>query len=123
LGIIGPKAATALPQLLAIFEAPKQSLENRDLLAKALAQIARGTADEDRVIAAVATAWKATAPEKQAPAGYYDFKGTLAAVLQSFGPKAQHLVPELEGLPAAKINVRLRRRQDVLSSQENPPES
>lgn len=110
LGILGPKAAAAVPQLLAIFEAPKQSRENRDLLAKALAQITRGTADEDRAIAAIATAWKATAPKEKAPLGYYDFKGTLAAVLQSFGPKAQRLVPELKGLPASKTDVSLHRR-------------
>jgi len=102
LGILGRFAASAVPVLLSTFEtAPETSDHNlRELIAESLAEITRGTADEDRVIAILAKAWK-TAPKQQ--------KAVLARALRSLGPKSEQLVPELRKLPLDETGSRIRR--------------
>ena len=65
LGILGRSAASAVPLLISTFEAaPESSDVVREVIAEALAEISRGTPDEDRVLASLAKAWK-TAPKTQ----------------------------------------------------------
>ena len=65
LGILGRSAVFAVPLLVSIFDAtPEGSDDLRGLIAESLAEIARGTPDEDRVRDGLATALK-TAPKDQ----------------------------------------------------------
>ena len=101
LGILGRSAASAVPLLLSTFEAaPQASTDLRQILAESLAEISRGTPDEDRVIASLAKAWKtASKPEKTA----------MARALRSLGPKSEQLVPELREMPSDDTRSRIRR--------------
>ena len=101
LGILGRSAAPAVPLLLSIFDAAPESSDNLpEIITEALAEITRGTPDEDRVIASLARAWK-TAPKEQKPA--------LARALRSLGPKSEQLVPELRQMPPDKSGSAIRR--------------
>ncbi len=62
LGILGRSAAPAVPLLLSTFESAREVSNLRGLTAEALAEISRGTPDEDRVLASLARAWKTVAP-------------------------------------------------------------
>jgi hypothetical protein len=98
LGYLGRAATTAVPVLIATFEAaPKGSDELRGTIALAFAEISPGTPDEDRVIACLAKAWT-TAPR--------GLKVELAQALRSFGSKSEALVPELRHLPTDKTPSR-----------------
>ncbi|SIN75293.1 HEAT repeat [Singulisphaera sp. GP187] len=101
LGILGRSAASAVPVLISTLEAtPKESESLRDLIAEALVEIARGTRDEDCVIACLARAWK-TMPRKQ--------RIVLARALRNLGPKSGQVVPELNQLPADGTRSEIRR--------------
>ncbi len=101
LGILGRSAASAVPLLLSTLEAaPESSDVVREVIAEALAEISRGTPDEDRVLASLAKAWK-TAPKKQ--------KTVLARALRSLGPKAEQLVPDLKQWPTDGKRSAIRR--------------
>ncbi|WP_406696459.1 hypothetical protein V5E97_36260 [Singulisphaera sp. Ch08] len=101
LGILGRDATTAVPLLIATFEgAPNPSPDFRGTIALSLAEIGRGTPDEDRILASLANAWR-TAPQGQ--------KSVLAQALRSYGPKSEQLVPELRQLPPDSTPSRIRR--------------
>jgi HEAT repeat protein len=101
LGIFGRSAASAVPLLIASFEAaPKAANSLRQVTAEALVEITRGTPDADRVITSLAKAWK-TAPEQQ--------QVVLARALRSLGPKSETFVPELKRLPADTTPSQIRR--------------
>jgi HEAT repeat protein len=104
LGILGRASAPAVPLLLATFEAlpestPMPSDDLRGLTAEALAAIARGTPDEDRVRASLAKAWK-TAPPKP--------KAAMTRALRSLGPKSDQLVSELARQPSDGTRSQIR---------------
>lgn len=90
LGILNHAASPSLPLLLSTFESLPEDLPLRGTTAEALAEIVRGTPDEDRVLAVLAKAWT-TAPGQPKPA--------ITRALRSLGPKAAQLVPELKTLP------------------------
>jgi HEAT repeat protein len=101
LGILGRSAASAVPLLISTLEAaPESSDVVREVIAEALAEISRGTPDEDRVLASLAKAWK-TASKKQ--------KTVLARALRSLGPKSEQLVPELRQWPSDGTRSAIRR--------------
>jgi hypothetical protein len=112
LGILGRSAAPAAPLLLAILEsAPPGSDHLRGLAAESLAEISRGTPDEDRVIASLAKAWK-TAPQEQ--------KTVITRALRSLGPKSEKLLPELRQMPADPERTQIRRVRYPRSRREAP---
>ena len=91
LGILGRSSAPAVPLLLSTFESALEAPDHLlGLTAESLAEISRGTPDEDRVLASLARAWK-TAPQVQ--------KTVIARALRSLGPKSEQLVPDLRQLP------------------------
>jgi HEAT repeat protein len=106
LGILGRSAAPAVPLLIKAFDEfpndPKgpRGDYDRGTIALSLAEITRGTPDEDRVIGSLAMAWK-TAP----PA----LRNALAQALRSLGPKSEKLVPELRQLPRDDEPSRIQR--------------
>jgi hypothetical protein len=101
LGILGRSATSAVPLLLSTFEAaPEASGILREIIAESLAEITRGTPDEDRVAASLARAWK-SAPEHQ--------KTVIARALRRLGPKSQALVPEIRQLPPDQDSSQIRR--------------
>ncbi len=87
LGILGRSAAPAVPLLISTFESARQVSNLRGLTAEALAEITRGTPDEDRVVACLARAWE-TSPQEQKPA--------IARALRRLTPKSEHLVAGLK---------------------------
>jgi hypothetical protein len=99
LGILGRAAAPAVPLLLSTFESIPEGATLRGLTAEALAEIVRGTPDEDSVLASLAKAWK-TAPKDQKPA--------MARALRRLGPKSEQLVPELTQLAPDKTGSQIR---------------
>lgn len=64
-----------------------------------MAEIVRGTPDEDRGLAVLVKAWK-TAPEPRKPA--------TTRALRRLGPKAEQLVPELSTMPADQHGSQIR---------------
>jgi hypothetical protein len=100
LGILGRPAAPAVPVLLSTFESAREASNLRGLTAEALAEITRGTPDDDRVITTLAKAWR-TAPGKQ--------KTAIARALQRLSPKSEQLVAELGAWPADNTGSQLRR--------------
>ena len=100
LGILGRPAAAAVPVLLSTFESAREASNLRGLTAEALAEITRGTPDEDRVIATLAKAWR-TAPEKQ--------KTAMARALRRLGRKSEQLVAELGEWPLDRTGSQLQR--------------
>jgi HEAT repeat protein len=102
LGILGRPAAPAIPVLLSVLETLRDTpgRNNRRVTAEALAEITRGTPDEDRVLAALAKAWTSATPQE---------KPVFARALRSFGPKAEQLVPELRHFPPDTGSTQIRR--------------
>jgi hypothetical protein len=100
LGILGRSAAPAVPLLLSTFESARKVSYLRELTAEALAEISRGTPDEDRVLACLAGAWK-TSPKEQ--------KAAIARALRRLSPKSEQLVAGLKQWPADGTGSRIRR--------------
>ncbi len=100
LGILGRSAAPAVPLLLSTFEAARKVSNLRGLTAEALAEVARGTPDEDRVQASLANAWK-TSPKEQ--------KGAIARALRRLSPKSEQVVAGLRKWPADEAGSQIRR--------------
>jgi hypothetical protein len=100
LGILGRPAVPAVPLLLSTFESARESSNLRGLTAEALAEITRGTPDEDRVFATLAKAWK-TAPEGQ--------KTAIARAIRRLGPKFEKLVEGLGEWPVDAKGSQIRR--------------
>jgi hypothetical protein len=102
LGFLGRAAMSAVPLLISTFEAaPDASDDFRETIALALAEISRGTPDEDRVVASLARAWR-TAPDQRQ-------KTKFARALQKLGPRSEQLVPELRQLPPERTPSTMRR--------------
>ncbi len=99
LGILNRAAAPSVPLLLSTFESTPEDVALRGTIAEALAEIVRGTPDEDHVLAVLARAWT-TAPEPQKPA--------LTRALRRLGSKAEQLVPELKTMPADQQGSQIR---------------
>lgn len=108
LGILGRSAASAVPLLLSTFEATP---EVRELLAESLVEITRGTPDEDRVIAIIASAWESASRDQ---------KAVFARALRSLGPKSVRAVPELKQLPPDPTRTQIRRVRFPRSRRETP---
>ncbi len=100
LGILGRSAAPAVPLLLSTFESAREVSNLRGLTAEALAEISRGTPDEDRVLASLANAWK-TSPKEQ--------KAAIARALRRLSPKSEQLVAGLRQWPADGTGSSIRR--------------
>jgi HEAT repeat protein len=100
LGILGRPAVPAVPLLLSTFESARGSSNLRGLTAEALAEITRGTPDEDRVLATLAKAWK-TAPEGQ--------KTAIARAIRRLGPKSEQRVEGLGEWPVDAKGSQIRR--------------
>jgi hypothetical protein len=100
LGILGRPAAPAVPVLLSTFESAREASNLRGLTPESLAEISRGTPDEDRVLASLARAWR-TAPQKQ--------KTAIARALRRLGSKSEQLVAELGEWPVDAKDSQLRR--------------
>lgn len=99
LGILNRAAAPSVPLLLSTFESTPADVPLRGTTAEALAEIVRGTPDEDRVLAVLARAWK-TAPEPRKPA--------ITRALRRLGPKAETVVPGLTTMPADQQGSQIR---------------
>jgi hypothetical protein len=67
-----------VPLLLSTFESARQVPNLRGMTAESLAEIGRGTPDEDRVLACLARAWK-TSPHQQ--------KTAITRALRRLSPK------------------------------------
>ncbi len=100
LGILGRSAAPAVPLLLSTFESARKVSNLRGETAEALAEISRGTPDEDRVLAFLASAWE-TSPQEQ--------KTAIARALRRLGPKAEQLVAGLRQWPDDGRGSQIRR--------------
>jgi hypothetical protein len=100
LGILGRPAASAVPLLLATFESAREASNLRGLTAESLAEISRGTPDEDRVIATLAKAWR-TSPQGQ--------KTAITRALRRFGPKSEQLVEGIGQWPVDDTGSQIRR--------------
>ena len=100
LGILGRSAAPAVPLLLSTFESARKVSNLRGETAEALAEISRGTPDEDRVLACLARAWE-TSPKEQKPA--------IARALRRLSPKSEQLVAGLRQWPADGTGSQIRR--------------
>jgi hypothetical protein len=100
LGILGRPAAPAVPLLLSTFESARKVSNLRGMTAESLAEISRGTPDEDRVLACLATAWK-TSPQEQ--------KAAIARALRRLTPKSEQLVSGLRQWPADGTGSQIRR--------------
>ncbi len=112
LGILGRYAAPAVPLLLSTFEAAPGNAEIlRGIVAEALAEITRGTPDDDRVIAVLAKAWK-TAPAVQ--------KTAFARALRTLGPKSEQILPELKQAPTDETGSQIRRVRYPRTRREAP---
>ncbi len=100
LGILGRSAAPAVPLLLSTFESAREISNLRGMTAESLAEISRGTPDEDRVLDCLARAWK-TSPEEQ--------KTAIARALRRLSPKSEQLAAGLRQWPADDSGSTLRR--------------
>ena len=100
LGILGRSAAPAVPLLLSTFESAREASNLRGLTAESLAEISRGTPDEDRVLACLARAWK-TSPQEQ--------KAAIARALRRLSPKSEQLVAGLRQWPVDGTGSQIRR--------------
>ena len=89
-----------MPLLLSTFESARQVSNLRGLTAESLAEISRGTPDEDRVLACLARAWK-TSPQEQ--------KAAIARALRRLSPKSEQLVAGLRQWPADGAGSQIRR--------------
>ena len=111
LGILGRSAAPAVPLLLSTFESARQVSNLRGTIAEALAEISRGTTDEDRVLACLASAWK-TSPKEQ--------KAGIARALWRLSPKSELLVEGLRQWPPDRTGSAIRRVRYPRSRRESP---
>ncbi len=100
LGVLGRSAAPAVPLLLSTFESAREVSNLRGLTAEALAEVSRGTPDEDRVLACLAKAWK-TSPKEQ--------KAAIALALRRLSPKSEQVVAGLREWPADGTSSKIRR--------------
>jgi HEAT repeat protein len=100
LGILGRSAAPAVPLLISTFESARKASNLRGTAAEALAEISRGTPDEDRVLACLAKAWE-TSPKEQ--------KTAIARALRRLSPKSEQLVPGLRQWPDDGTGSHIRR--------------
>ena len=100
LGILGRSAALAVPLLLSTFELAHEVSNLRGLTAESLAEISRGTPDEERVLACLAKAW-VMSPQEQ--------KAAIARALRRLSPKSEQLVAGLRQWPADKTGSQIRR--------------
>jgi hypothetical protein len=100
LGILGRSAAPAVPLLLSTFESAREISNLRGMTAESLAEISRGTPDEDRVLDCLTRAWK-TSPEEQ--------KTAIARALRRLSPKSEQLVAGLRQWPADATGSQIRR--------------
>ena len=100
LGILARSARPAVPLLLSTFESARTVSNLRGLTAESLAEISRGTPDEDRVLACLAKAWK-TSPQEQ--------KAAIALALRRLSPKSEQLVAGLRQWPADETGSKIRR--------------
>jgi hypothetical protein len=100
LGILGRSAAPAVPLLLSTFESARRVSNLRGLTAESLAEISRGTPDEGRVLAILATAWK-TSPQEQ--------KTSITRALRRLSPKSEQLVAGLRQWPTDGTGSQIRR--------------
>jgi HEAT repeat protein len=100
LGILGRSAAPAVPLLLSTFESAHEVSNLRGLTAESLAEISRGTPDEDRVLACLAKAWE-TSPQEQ--------KAAITRALRRLNPKSEQLVAGLRQWPADGTGSQIRR--------------
>ncbi len=100
LGILGRSAAPAVPLLLSTFESARKASNLRGVTAESLAEISRGTPDEDRVLACLAAAWK-TSPQEQ--------KAAITRALRRLSPKSEQLVAGLRQSPADGTGSVIRR--------------
>ena len=111
LGILGRSAAPAVPLLLSTFESAREVSNLRGETAEALAEISRGTPDEDRVLACLARAWK-TSPQEQ--------KAAIARALRRLSPKSEQLVAGLRQWPADGTGSVIRRVRYPRSRRGSP---
>jgi HEAT repeat protein len=100
LGILGRPAASAVPLLLSTFASAREASNLRGLTAESLAEISRGTPEEDRVTATLAKAWK-TSPQGQ--------KTAITRALRRLGRKSEQLVEGLGQWPADQSVTQIRR--------------
>jgi HEAT repeat protein len=100
LGILGRPAAPAVQVLLSTFDSAREASNLRGLSAESLAEISRGTPEEDRVLARLTRSWK-TARREQ--------KTAIARALRRLGPKSEELVAELGQWPVDSTGSQLRR--------------
>jgi HEAT repeat protein len=100
LGILGRSAALAVPLLLSTFESAREVSNLRGMTGEALAEISRGTPDEERVLACLGSAWK-TSPKEQ--------KAAIARALRRLSPKSERLDAGLSQWPADGTGSQIRR--------------
>jgi hypothetical protein len=100
LGILGRSAAPAVPLLLSTFESARKVSNLRGTTAEALAEITRGTPDEDRVLACLARAWETSHKEQ---------KTAIARALRRLSPKSEQLVTGLQQWPDDGTGSQIRR--------------
>ena len=111
LGILGRSAAPAVPVLLSTFESAREVSNLRGMTAEALAEISRGTPDEERVLANLTSAWK-TSPKEQ--------KAAIARALRRLSPKSEQLVAGLKQWPADVTGSSIRRVRYPRSRRGSP---
>ena len=113
LGILGRSASPAVPTLFSVLETLRdtEGNSNRRVTAEALAEITRGTPDEDSALAALAKAWSSATPQENP---------VFARALRSFGPKAEQFVPKLKRFPPDASRTQIRRLQYPRSPAEQP---
>ena len=111
LGILGRSAAPAVPLLLSTFESAHEVSNLRGLTAESLAEISRGTPDEDRVLACLAKAWE-TSPQEQ--------KSAIARALRRLSPKSEQLVAGLKQWPDDGTGSLIRRYRFPRSRRGTP---
>ena len=100
LGILGRPAVSAVPDLLSTFESARIASNLRGLTAESLAEISRGTPEEDRVRAMLAKSWKTATPKQ---------KTAIARALRRLGPKSEQLVADLRQWPVDSTGSQLKR--------------
>jgi hypothetical protein len=111
LGILGRSAARAVPLLLSTFESAREVSNLRGLTAEALAEISRGTPEEDHVIDYLAKAWK-TSPQEQ--------KAAIARALRRLSPQSKQLAALLRLWPDDGTGSQIRRVRFPRSRRGSP---
>lgn len=112
LGILGRAATSAVPLLLATFAStPTASEHLRGLIAEALAEIARETADVDLVAESLASAWTTASPEQRV---------VYARALRRLVPDPERFVSEIKDVPPDEGNSQIRRVRYPRPGDEGP---